>query len=111
MENLDKDLTSSIIRIEKELLKALLSYQKFDDLASFIDIISSLNKKGVNKKILIDILHTILRKLDDSQIVQETIIGDVLDYITGWATPRKNTKEYSLFIQFNSEIINKETPE
>ena len=66
--------------------------------------------EGVNKKILIDILNTILRKLDDSQIVQETIIADVLDYITGWATPLKNTKEYSLFIQFNSNIISKEMP-
>ena len=89
-------------KIEKELLK-VLSYQKFDDLSSFIDIISSLNKKGVNKKTLIDILNTILLKLDDSQIIQETIIGDVLDYITGWATPPKNTKEYCLFIQFNSD--------
>jgi len=97
-------------KIEKELLKVLLSYQKFDDLSSFIDIIIFLNKKGVNKKILIDILNNILLKLDDSQIVQETIIGDVLDYIIGWATPPKNTKEYSLFIQFNSDIITKEMP-
>jgi len=97
-------------KVEKELLEVLLSYQNFNDLDNFIDIIILFNKKGVSKKKLIDILFIIVRKLDESQIVQETIIGDVLDYITGWATPLKNTKEYSLFIQFNSNIISKEMP-
>ena len=88
-------------KIEKELFEILLSYHELNDLDSFIDVIILLNKKGVNKKILIDILNNILSKLDDNQFVQETIIGEVLDYITGWEIPLQNTKIYSLFRQFN----------
>ena len=84
-------------KVEKELLEVLLSYQNCTtDLDNFIDIIILFNKKGVSKKKLIDILFIIVRKLDESQIVQETIVCDVLDYVTGWARPLENRKEYSL---------------
>ena len=92
-------------KIEKELFELLLSYDKQDDFYKFIDVVILLNKEGISKKILIDILHRILDKLEDSQIVQEDIVGDILDYIIAWATPPENTKRYKLFIHFNPDMV------
>jgi len=91
-------------KIEEELVEVLSSYDKHDDVYSFIDVIMSYNEKGVDKQTLIETLNNILTKLDETQRVQDDIIGDILDYITGWATPLKNTKEYELFMFFNSSV-------
>jgi len=93
--------------IEQKLLEVLWSYDKYDDVYSFIDVIISYNYKGVDNQTLIETLNNILAKLDETQIVQDDIIGDILDYITGWATPLKNTKEYELFMLFNSSVHTK----
>lgn len=92
-------------KIEKELLELLLSYDKHDDMYKFIDVVILLNKEGISRNILVEILYIILSKLEDSQIVQDDIVGDMLDFITGWTTPGSDSPVYKLFIHFNPDRV------
>ena len=64
-----------------------------------------LNKEGISRNILVEILYIILSKLEDSQIVQDDIVGDMLDFITGWTTPGSDSPVYKLFIHFNPDRV------
>jgi len=51
-------------KIEEELAEVLSSYDKHDDIYSFIDVIISYNDKGVDKQTSIETLNNILVKLE-----------------------------------------------
>lgn len=66
-------------KIEQELLEILSSYDMYDNVYDYMNIIIDLNKKGINKKILTDILSKMLREFYDkeSNVVKE---GEKIDY-------------------------------
>ena len=105
------DFNVTNVKIEEKLSKAILSYSDFDkqyneNLHRLMDVIMELNINGVSKETLVEVLTQMLRKLDDEQFMQDVIIGDVLDYMTAWATPIENTKIYEFFVHFNPERMN-----
>ena len=106
-----KNYNVTNVKIEEKLFEAILSYSDFDkhyneNLHRLMDVIMELNINGVAKETLVDVLNQMLRKLDDKQFIQDAIIGEVLDYMTAWATPVANTKIYEFFVYFNPERMN-----
>ena len=86
-------------KIEQELLEILWSYDKYDDVYDYMNVIIDLNKKGISKKILTDILTKMLSEFYDkeSDAIKESkkidyglpidILITTLNYITGFCSP------------------------
>jgi len=76
--------------IKQKLLEILCSYDKYDDVYDYMNVIIDLNKEGTSKKNLTDILTKMLSEVEDKKSdygLQIDILGTTLDYITGFCSP------------------------
>jgi len=95
-------------KIEQKLLEILCSYDKYDDVYDYINVIRDLNKEDISKKILTDILTKILSEVEEDKKIdcglQIDILGTTLDYITGFCSlPPHDSPEGKFYYYFKDK--------
>ncbi len=101
-------------KIEEKLLEILLSYDKYNDVYEYMNVVIDFHKRGTDKKNLTDILTKILSEIDDKYENQENqmlnygvlvdILGTVLDYLTKFCLlPDEDSPEGKFYYYFEEK--------
>ncbi len=101
-------------KIEEELLEILLSYDKYNDVYEYMNVIINFHKRGIDKKSITDILTKILSEIDDryenkeNQMVNYGLPIDILittlNYITKFCPlPAEDSSEGKFYYYFEEK--------